>query len=133
MTPRYQPNTGRQPSPTLAEVIIGPPYFWTGLAIAGGNDTEIYLNHLTWNPGGVPNQNNVDTIDKTEANPQWIAREVGGLRVTPTSINVDQFGSLAITWPDVPAPGEPHFIDADAGGFFASMLPGSIPCNAGTL
>lgn len=133
MSRRYQPNTGRQPTPALGEALIGPSYFWSGLNIAGGNDTGINILHLEWNPTGVPNSTSVDTIDRTEANPQWIARIVGAARVTPTSVNVDQFGSLAITWPDVPAPGEPHYIDANAGGFFSSQLPGSIPCDADTL
>jgi len=103
------------------------------LNIPGGNDTEINLLNLEWNGTGVPNQSSIDTIDRTEAFPKWIKRIVGGGVVYPDSVNVDAFGSLAITWPDVPAPGELHFIEANAGGFFAGMIPGSIPCHAETL
>jgi len=133
MPPRYQPAIGRQPSDLLAAAITGSFYFWSGLNIPGGNDTEIFLLNLDWNGALVPNQVGIATIDKTQANPTWIKRIVGAVVVYPDSVNVDANGSLAITWPDVPIIGELHFIDANAGGFFAGMIPGTIPCHAETL
>ena len=113
--------------------VVGSFYYWRDLQIVTPTQTRIYLRQLVWHSSGVPVTIAVPTRPQSQHSPSWIARDDGVNRVTPILVTLDTNGGLVITWPDLPAIGELHYIDANAGNFFAAQLPGLTPASAVTI